>query len=249
MTSNHFFVPKACFDGTRAVLRGAESRHFGRVLRGRPGDEIWLFDEDGARFRARVEAVAGGEEVVCAVLERVGPSDIGPRIILGQAVLKTKTMDEVVEKAAEFGVAAVAPVVTARTVIRLAAGAGQRSARWSRIAREAAKQSRTGRPPVIEPVRRLEPFLRRRAEEVKIVLGERAEGRLRDVLAEISSKRSGRPPESAVLLVGPEGGWTDEEEARIAGAGFVPASLGRTVLRAETAATAVLAVVIHAWTE
>lgn len=247
MTSNHFFVPKAQVEGPRAVLRGRESRHLRRVLRGRPGDEVWLFDEDGVRYRAMVERAAP-EEVVCALLERLDPIPSPTRVTLAQAILKAKAMDAVVQKAAEFGVASFVPVLSRRSVARLGPRDLEKPGRWARIALEAAKQSRTGRPPMVEPVRRLEDFLGRCEARAKIVLSEHGGERLRTVLEAFARGHEGRPPESVALLVGPEGGWSSEEEASWAGAGFIPALLGRTVLRAETAALAVLAIVSHDWT-
>jgi 16S rRNA (uracil1498-N3)-methyltransferase len=247
LTSNHFFVPKAQVEGGRAVVRGRESRHLGRVLRGRPGDEVWLFDEDGVRYRARVRS-ASPEEVVFALLERLDPAPTGTRVTLAQAVLKAKAMDGVVQKAAEFGVAAFVPVVSRRSVARLDPRDIEKSGRWARIALEAAKQARTGRPPAIAPVCPLEDFLDGCDARAKIVLSEHGGERLRTVLETLVSRNEGRPPESVALLVGPEGGWSAEEEASWTGAGFLPALLGRTVLRAETAALAVLAIVSHDWT-
>lgn len=246
MTSNHFFIPKGECEGGRAVLRGAEGRHFRKVLRGRPGDEIWLFDEDGVRYRARVESLSA-EEVLCALLEREEPREVGTRITLGQALLKAKAMDWVVRKAAEFGAETVAPLTSARSVARVPPDAGRKAGRWTRIVREAAKQSRTAHPPVIEPPRALEEFLTTCRVPSRVVLSERGGARLRETLETIASGNEGRPPSDAVLLIGPEGGWSDREEDAFTDHGFLRASLGRTTLRAETAAVAALAIVAHEW--
>jgi 16S rRNA (uracil1498-N3)-methyltransferase len=245
LTSNHFFVPKALLVGDRAILQGPEHHHLSRVLRSRPGDEVWLFDEDGFRYRARVERLTG-EEAFLAVLERAAPFAFGTRITLAQAVLKPKAMDWVVQKAAEFGTAAIVPVTSERVAASVEDGAGRKSGRWARIALQASKQSRTGRPPTIEPARKLTDFLASCEAPAKIVLCERG-ARLRQVLDEIASRAGGRPPSEAVILVGPEGGWSSLEEEGFTRHGFAPACLGRTTLRAETATLAALAIIVHDW--
>jgi 16S rRNA (uracil1498-N3)-methyltransferase len=247
LTSNHFFVPNSGFEGDTAVLRGAESHHLGRVLRAKAGEEVWIFDEEGARFRARIETLTR-EEAVLRIVEREASPGCPTRITLAQSLLKPKAMDWLVRKAAELGAATIVPIKTARVVSRPAeAEGGRKSERWSRIALEASKQSRSGRPPAIEAPKALSDFLTECRAAVKIVLSEHGGRRLGDLVIEAERREGGRPPAEAALLVGPEGGWTEEEEEASIRNGFSAGILGPRILRAETAALAALAIIGHAW--
>ena len=244
MTANLFFLPKDRWPGDVCVLAGAEHHHLSRVVRLGRGSEVWVFDEDGARGRARIESV-GPETTRLRILERTAAAAVGPEIILAQALLKAKAMDEVVERAAEWGAAAVLPVAAERSVVKTGDGGGRKAERWRQIALAAAKQCKSGRPPRIDPPRPLAAFLAEPRAGAKIVLSEHGGTPLGQAAAGAEAARTeGR--ESWTLLVGPEGGWAPAEEERIAAAGFVPASLGRRILRAETAALSALAILTHA---
>jgi 16S rRNA (uracil1498-N3)-methyltransferase len=244
LTSDHFFVRKKDIDGASTVIDGAEHRHLGLVLRVRPGDEVSLFDEEGGRYRGRVVSV-GRERTVLTILETSAPS-AGPRvrIALGQALLKHRTMDFVVQKAAELGAAEIVPVTADRSVARVDGGWERKAARWARIAREAAKQSRRGTVPSIgRPVSVDGLASREEPASGRFVLTEKGGPPLKTLL----SPAGGETPASALVAVGPEGGWTPSEEASLEGRGFRAASLGGGVLRAETAALLAVGLIDHLW--
>ncbi len=137
------------------------------------------------------------------------------------------------------------PVLTARSLQGLAGDGGKKVERWRKIALEAAKQSRRPAVTSIGPFTPLGDFAGREAEGRRLYLSESGGMLLREVLA-----GAGRPfagPPSAVLLTGPEGGWTDDEETRLKGGGFEAVSLGRTVLRAETATIVAVGMIAHFW--
>jgi len=242
VTSNHFFIPKARAAGVVLVLEGREHRHLSRVLRARSGDVVVLFDEEGTKYKARVEDVAA-EATTLACLDRTPGEGPKTRIGLAQALLKVKTMDFVVQKAAELGLADFFPVAAAHSVSRLEEKSLRKVDRWEKIAREASKQSRLGWPIRIHAPLALDEFLEGPPPEAALFLSERRGPLLRDVLC---ADRDGLPA-SAVILVGPEGGWTEAEEASISGRGYEAVSLGRSVLRAETAALAAAALLSHFW--
>jgi len=243
VTSNHFFIPKARAASSVLTLEGREHRHLSRVLRARVGDVVTLFDEEGAKYTARIEEVAA-EATTLACLERTpGEETRRTRIGLAQGLLKAKTMDFVVQKAAELGLADFFPVTAARSVPRLEEKSARKIDRWELIALEAAKQSRLGRTVRIHEPQSLESYLGDPPPEAALFLSERQGRLLRDVLAEAGAV----PPATAAVLVGPEGGWTDAEEEAIAARGYRAASLGRSVLRAETAALAAAAIISHFW--
>ena len=242
MTANRFFIPRRDISGRRGILRGAEHHHLSRVVRLRPGEDVGLFDEAGVLYSARVVHV--GAEETELLLSSAGEAAAGPvRITLGQAVLKAKAMDTVVQKAAELGLYAIAPFISRRSVVRPTDRSPQRTERWSKIALAAAKQSRSGRVPRILVVSGLEDLSAAERGGVKLFLSERGGVLLRDIL---SGPPEARPSE-VLLLIGPEGGWEDGEEERLRAAGFRAVSLGGTILRAETAALAAAAIVSHYW--
>jgi 16S rRNA (uracil1498-N3)-methyltransferase len=219
--------------GTRAALFGAQAVHLARVLRARIGQEFDVVAEGRVR-RSRVVAVTPekiefelGEELPAAAL---------PDITLLLAVFKFDRMEWAIEKAAELGVARVVPLIAKRTEAHLASAAAKRVERWRRIAREAAQQSRRVAPPEIDAPARLQDALSIQAER-RVVLSEAEE--------DVSMKQAVAGGKGTVALaIGPEGGWTAEEERAFRERGWTAASLGPTILRVETAAIAAVSVVM-----
>ena len=242
MTSNHFFIEKKRISGNLLILEGREHHHLSRVARCRSGEVIWLFDESGMKYKAKVGWI-GPEATNLTVLERVRPEARRTEISLGQALIKAKGMDLLIQKATELGIAALFPIVAARSVVKVGEGGEKKAERWITIAREASKQSKSCLVPRISPPQPLDEFLRKFDAAVKIVLSEN-QGR---PLREIVRLTGNEPPPDALILVGPEGGWTPGEEKRIRGCGYEAVSLGRSILRAETAALSAVAIVSHFW--
>jgi 16S rRNA (uracil1498-N3)-methyltransferase len=229
-----FFLPADCWTAD-AALSGEEAKHCAQVLRAAPGDVVEVFDGAGRRARATVASVT--RQRVGLRLEdpeRVAP--LVPRITLYQAVPKGKTMDLIVQKAVEFGVAAIQPVLTSHTVVRLEPGEAQRKAeKWQRVALEACKQCGQDSVPVVHPPMSLAEALTGTVAGDLRVIASLAPGAvpLRDRLR-------GTAPATADVLVGPEGDFTRAETEAAIAAGFSPVTLGRIVLRAETATFFVL---------
>jgi 16S rRNA (uracil1498-N3)-methyltransferase len=209
-------------------IEGEEAGHL-RVRRVIEGDEVVLFCGDGREWPARV--ARAGRRGFTLEVGAGAPVDRehAARITLGVALLPAQAFDLVVRQATELGAAALAPVVTARSVAR-ATGASQLE-RWRRIVIEASKQCGRNRLMEVAPPAPLERFLESSARPAWILV-------------------PGAPPlpdqieAEATLLVGPEGGWAPEEESAARRAGFAPAGLGPSVLRAETAAAAALAIAL-----
>jgi 16S rRNA (uracil1498-N3)-methyltransferase len=231
--------PATLSAGARRV-DGDDFRYLARVLRLAHGDELVLFDGAGREARARVEHVDGITGFMTLEVEAPAPVDARAQgatsITLLCALLKGEKMDLVVQKACELGAARLVPVTAARSVVKLDAARGaSRSERWRKIAREAARQC--GRADVLEvaEVSSLEAALAAAPEGARFVLHEGAR----------TSPLSAALPATATHVtaaVGPEGGFTDAEVAAARALGFQPVGLGPRVLRAETAALAVLAV-------
>lgn len=244
MTANQFFVPAIAEGADRIVVAGDEHRHLARSARVRPGESVWLIDAAGRRARARVERV-GEETTELTVLERQEAEGPGARVVLAQALVEAKKLETIIEKAAELGCVEVVPVTTARSVRAAREREDRKLERWSRIVREAAKQCKGRLVTSVRPPRPLEALLREPLDGLRLFLSEHGGRPLRDVLAGPAAARPAAP--SAVLLVGPTGGWTAAEEEAIRAAGFEAVSLGRRILRSETAAVAAAAMILHFW--
>ena len=219
--------------GNRAVLLGEHAAHLSRVLRAQVGQEFDIA-ADGVVRRGRVVSVSE-ERVEFELGEEMEATPLA-QVTLALAIFKFDRMEWAIEKCTELGVTRIVPFAARRTDAHLAAAAVKRVERWRRIAREAAEQARRVAPPeIVNPMK---------LDDVPALQGE-----LRIVLSEAETVTSLRElcasgGSSLLLAIGPEGGWTNEEVQAFAEAGWKAASLGPTILRAETAAIAALAVVM-----
>lgn len=221
-----------------AEIAGPDAHHLTRVLRVEAGQHFEISDNERA-WLAEVET-ARKDQVRFRVIEEIAAGPALPAVTLYLALIRFERFEWAVEKATELGVTRIAPVDAARTERGLFEGAHKRVERWQRIAREASEQSRRLRmPEVTNPMRLAE------------ALGDASAHRC------WLDEQPGAPPlmrafspgenDSSALLIGPEGGWTEGERAECTRTGWIGASLGPTILRAETAACAALAVVAQMW--
>jgi len=231
-----FFVEK--FDGQRALVSGNRAHHLGVVLRAQAGQLYEL--SDGVRVcLGRIEKVAR-DSVEFGLLEDLPANEPALRTTLLLSIVKFDSFEWAIEKATELGVGDIVPLAAARSEKGLVVAAEKRSERWRKIVLEAAQQSRRVRLPVLQAVARPEAAFAARADGLGIFLSERAEApALRVALRN-------RVASDAVLAIGPEGGWTDEERDAAVKAGFHETSLGRLILRTETAVIAALASLSYA---
>jgi 16S rRNA (uracil1498-N3)-methyltransferase len=230
MTRRRFIADEVNAD--RAALTGSHAEHLSRVLRARIGQEFDIATGDQVR-QGRIVAISD-ERVEFELGVTVETASIRP-ITMALAVFKFDRFEWAVEKCTELGAARIVPVIARRTDAHLAHAAEKRVDRWRRIAREASEQSRRlATPEIAEPVK-LKAYLASAQSKSRIILAETEDQlQLRDLCA---------GSDEIVLAVGPEGGWTEEELKSFSAAGWRAASLGATILRAETAAIAALAVV------
>ncbi|HVI06870.1 MAG TPA: RsmE family RNA methyltransferase [Candidatus Binatia bacterium] len=218
--------------GDRAALVGDHAAHLVRVLRARIGQEFDISTGDSTR-RGRIISI--GENRVEFDLAGVLPANPLIDLTLLLSIFKFDRMEWAIEKCTELGAARIVPVIAERSDSHLAAASAKRVERWRRIAHESAEQSRRSSPPEIDAPLKLSEALSYPCP--RIVLSElEPEKSLRDVL-------NGSGVENGVALaIGPEGGWTDRELERFFKAGWTSASLGKTIVRAETAAIAAVAI-------
>lgn len=253
MSRRRFYAPPEAFarEGAEVALSADEARHLRDVLRLRAGDEAFVFDGEGREY-ACVVADAGGRsggrtrEARLEVVKRVEP----PRpesplaLTLAVALLKGEKFDLVVQKATELGASRVAPVLTKRTDVRLRdeRDAETRLARWRRLALEAAKQSGRARVPEIASPVNFSSLVSAETEEaeLRVMFAEGGGGGLDEMVAGESLSIGG-----ALALVGPEGGWDEDEVAEAGARGWAIVTLGGRTLRAETAAITAAVLIQH----
>ncbi len=214
-------------------MEGDTAHHLGRVLRAQQGQLYEL--SDGQRvWLARIEKVSR-DRVDFALLEEIPVHQPRVEVALLLSVVKFDAFEWAIEKATELGVSTIIPLAAARSEKALLASAGKRAERWKKILAEASQQSRRLRVPTLENLARPAEAWPRQSATTKILLSERSQAPpLRQVLATATAA-------SAALAIGPEGGWTDEEFAAAQKAVYREASLGKLILRTETAVIAALA--------
>jgi len=221
--------------GNRAALTGAHADHLIRVLRARVGEEFDIAANAKVR-RGRIVSIHDGR-VEFELGEEILTTTV-PAITLLLAVFKFDRMEWAIEKCTELGISRIVPVIARRTDAHLVGAAAKRTERWRRIALQASEQSRRSAPPEISDPLKLQQAINL-SSALRIVLAESEQHTLlRDVLA--PSLGGG----GVLLAVGPEGGWTVDELHIFESAGWISASLGPTILRAETAAIAAVALVV-----
>lgn len=229
------------------TLSEEESRHLRDVLRLRAGDEAHVFDGEGREF-ACVVADEGRRGGVSRLEVRGAAEPQNPEspleLTLALSMLKGENFDFVLKKATELGVSRVAPVVTMRVVLqpRDERDAVRRARRWHRLALEAAKQCGRARVPAIEVPANFAALVRgtRPADALRVLFAEQG-GTPLDSLPAAADAR----PSAVVALVGPEGGWADEEVELARAHGWAVVTLGGRTLRAETAAITVCTLLQH----
>ncbi len=239
-------MKKSELDLSAPSLRGKEHHHLSRVVRIRPGESVWLIDEEGTKYFARVESVEK-EQTRLKILEKKPPQETGPGLTLAQAVLKAKKMDFLVQKSTELGVRTVIPLTTSRSVIKLDKKSDEKTARWQRIVREAAKQSRSSLVPHVLSPQSLKRLVEERRESIKLYLSEDRGEALRNIVAARAENLAAGSDASVLIAVGPEGGWTEEEQKLMLAHGYTAVSLGSRVLRSETAAFCAISVISQFW--
>ena len=236
-----FYVPDLDPQGLETALPVEEARHLTRVLRLGEGDEIAIFDGRGHEFLARV-AAAARDRVQVTLLERTTPvPEARVPLTLVQAVLKGEKMDAVVRDATMMGVAAIDPIVTARTIGPLRAlESGRAIERWARIAVSSTKQCRRATVPAIRPGRAFSEWVSIDGPGLRLFLVEPSAASGTEQSLHFLEAHA---PAAISLLVGPEGGWTPEERQQAEADGSVPVTLGALTLRADAMAVAAIAIV------
>lgn len=218
---------------------GDDAHHIFRVLRMKAGDALSLCDGAGNEYDAVISSVSA-DAVVCALGGRRESGVESPvPITLFQCLPKSGKMETIVQKCTELGVYAIVPVLSARCVVIPDKDYERKRVRYNRVALEAAKQSRRAMVPEVMPltdIKKIDP----KAYDLFLIAYEDESARTLKL-----ALRDADAPQTVALLIGPEGGLEEREVSRLAGAGAVSISLGKRILRTETAGMAMLAQVLY----
>ncbi len=240
----HFFVPPSQVGKEEIVILGSDVNHMKKALRMRPGEQVTVSNGNNCRYLCRIRHYSeDGREAVLGILEILEQDrELASRIVLFQGLPKKDKMEFIVQKAVELGVARIVPVSARRSVVWLTPErAGKKIRRWQEIAKSAAKQSGRGIVPAVSEVVDFAKALEQaRKLDVVLIPYELAEdmARTKQMLGKI------RPGQSVGVFIGPEGGFEKEEVEAALREGACEITLGRRILRTETAGLAILSVLM-----
>jgi len=240
---HRFFISGENLCGGQVVLSGRQAHQIRNVLRMAPGDQIIVLDNTGYEYVAAITDVARQRAVGRIMDKQPAQGEPRTQITLYQALLAREKFEWVLQKCTEVGVTRFVPVVTQRTIVRRADTiTPHRLARWKGIVTEAAEQSGRGRIPQLEcPVKLADALAGLRAFDRCLIASPQAVSRtLRELL-----QAGGSGPAAIALLIGPEGGFSDEEITAACEKGAVAMSLGKRILRTETAAVVASALILY----
>jgi 16S rRNA (uracil1498-N3)-methyltransferase len=234
----YFFIDPSAIKAPVVSITGSEAHHIKSVLRLKPGDSLKLFDGTGFEYDGSIVSVSAKAVAVEVKQRKKAVDRSGVRIVVAQAFLKEKKMDDLVRKLCELGVSHWIPFFSQRTIARPdAKRLAGRSERWNRIATEAVKQCRRSDTPIIDNALSFEDVLKFSDScDARIVFWE---NETRPLTAELIGKD--KPLKTLLVMLGPEGGFTDQEVEQASAQRFISVGMGPRILRAETATIAAVA--------
>ncbi|MFR8235901.1 MAG: RsmE family RNA methyltransferase [Anaerovoracaceae bacterium] len=248
---SRFFVSPSDIDGRYIYITDKDDlHHIKKVLRLRKGDEVDISDGETWEYRAVIEETREDEAVLAILDKQKFAREPEVKITLYQGIPKGSKMEDIIRKSVELGVFRIVPVFMERTVAVDKGNSGKKLERWQKISDEAVKQCRRGIIPKVEkPVdfSRMEDELSQ--YQLTIFPYENEEDKtIKDFLRENACRIKGESDENSktlAVIIGPEGGFSDEEASRLAARGICGVSLGRTILRTETAGPAAIAMTMY----
>lgn len=243
-----YFIPPEQWTEAGAVVIGDDAHHIANVMRARTGDSIMVSDGTDRLARATVAEI--GKNRVEAVIAEMLPMEAEPaiRVTIAQSLPKGDKMETVIQKGTEIGAVRFVPFLSERTVVQYdARKEAKRLERWSKIAKEAAEQAHRDRIPAVEAPQTWERLLRLAAEAdaAFFCYEKEAATRLKPELRRAIARRGGAVGMNVLLIVGPEGGFSEREAREAEAAGCVPVQLGKRIMRTETAGLVGLACLLY----
>lgn len=232
--------------GEEAMVSGQEARHLTRVLRLKPGEDVVVLSGDGREFLARICRIDSDSVALSVLSEHVSTADPSIELTVYLGFLKEKKMDDLVRQLTELGMSRFQPFFARRSVSRPnAARMSSRVGRWEKIAQESIKQCCRGSVPEIRPAISFGEALHlSTGDDVKILFYENESSRK---LFPGTQTDRGRVPLKVSVMLGPEGGFTDDEVMTASSAGFDVFSMGPRILKAETATVAACTLVQYVY--
>ena len=238
----HFYVEPEAVSADTVRITGGDVNHIKNVLRMHPGEEIMILDGSGMEYHCEIDKIS--DEVLARILDaKKTEAELSVRLLLFQGLPKKDKMELIIQKAVELGVSEIIPVLTKRTVVKLEDKKKEQKKleRWQAIAEAAAKQSGRGIiPKVREAVKFTEAVKQARELDEALIPYELAEGmdEARERVRNLHGKKT------VGIFIGPEGGFEEEEIQIAAKAGIHPITLGKRILRTETAGLCILSVIM-----
>jgi len=236
---HRFFIPQLYNE--EMSITGVDAKHIGKVLRMQPGDKLQIVSDDGVSALAEITAISESTVTVRCLEVLAESHEPAVKIILAQGLAKGEKMDFIIQKAVELGAYSIVPVAMEHSVVRLdGAKADKKVERWQKIAEAAAKQSKRDIIPQVQAVQSISQMLANNNCKTKIIAYE-----CEDRMSLKTALREAGQLDDLLLIIGPEGGISEGELSKAWEAGAVPVSLGRRILRAETAGLVAMSAIFY----
>ena len=240
MQRHRFYAPKNQISGNSISLSGEEAHHLSRVLRLDPSREVSVLDGEGDDYLCRIVSIASHDVQLEIIQVQPTTSESPIHVTLAQGLVKGDKFDFIVQKATELGVSTITPLETDHSDVKVKDDRMQKKLeRWRRISLESLKQCGRSRLVEINEVATVREVAGSTSDCVLLAFTERGGITISEVLSNQSSTSR------IVALVGPEGGWSEQELALFTDTGCVPVTLGPRILRTETAAVVALTLIQH----
>lgn len=237
-----FFVEPSQIEGNRIHITGQDVHHISHVLRCKSGEQIAVSNGDRREYTCYIEEIREDEVLAHVMYSQETDMELPCRVYLFQGLAKGEKMEWIIQKAVELGAWEIIPVASSRCVVRYDdKKAAKKVVRWQQISESAAKQSKRLCVPEIHPVCSFKNALEYARDcEVKLIPYELAEdiGKTKEIVESIA------PGESVAIFIGPEGGFTEEEVEMAKACGITPITLGKRILRTETAGMTLLSILM-----
>ena len=239
---HRFFVPQNF--GNEMIITGVDAKHISKVLRMTLGDELQIVSDDGVTAQGKISFIDAACVKIGSLKIIAESNEPKVKITLAQGLAKGEKMDFIIQKAVELGVTSIVPVAMEHSVVQLdGAKAIKKVERWQKISESAAKQSKRNIIPLVQPVMSVEEMLAKNNCSTKIIAYEcENQISLKSVLKEAIEQNK---IENLLLIIGPEGGISEDELDLARAAGAKPVSLGRRILRAETAGLVAMSAIFY----
>lgn len=240
---HRFFVEEHQIEGTSIHITGQDAHHIKNVLRMRPKEEILISDGDKTEYTCYIEELLEEEVLAKVMFAKESGLELPSKIYLFQCLPKNDKMELIIQKAVELGACEIIPVAASRCVVKLdAKKEASKLKRWNGISESAAKQSKRMYIPEVTSVMKFSEALEYAQKiDVKLIPYELAKGMeaTRECIGGI------QPGQSVAIFIGPEGGFEESEVQMAMDAGFLPITLGKRILRTETAGFTVLSILMY----